>query len=307
MARLNVLFEYQLDPRHAYLCADQAGNFLVLLFESDQCVNCFVTEDLLFGIGHAHSYLMKDHSLAEIEALAQDSEPIRGLKTRIDSIAEDAAKLTLLLRGKELFSKVFDSLLTAEMVADSYLAALQGWGAVKARQKVTAAVQVLAVRENDQLCAQILRLEPAGATGIVLRLLQAGEEVLLRFGLFPRAVEQSNALVVVDQQRQVVFREGEPVRVGAPLILEVQDFQPEPVAQGGEEPLFEYALKNVRTVVAPASVRKPPGFRVDIFLDGHFLTSVLKDQNQGGYSYTLPQAIKKAQDLLKKLQHWHSA
>ena len=195
-------------------------------------------------------------------------------------------------------------------MGESYQDVLQGWKLVIKAPR-TRGLEPLISRHNGTHRALVARFQPAGQSGMMGIVLQlyAGEKLIFsRFRLLPQALEQANSLVPIGPGGSLSVPDlGEPDLYGPDLETLISKpgkekiTPPKSVLTG-----YAYSLANIRTVVVRVTDVTPPGFGVLIFVDGFYITHVLKDQDQGGFVYTLPRAIKKAQDLLARLQGWTS-
>jgi len=309
MARIRVLFETRYEDRKAYCCADTESNFLILLVRKRTHVDSYVTNDFLFGIGHAHTFLMGNCDLGGLQRHAEETKPIARVETEIISLTPGVVRLDFKTKDELLFTKFFTSELDAQMMGESYLDVLQGWKLAKKAPR-TRGLEPLISREKGAHRALVARFQPAGQSGMMGIVLQlyAGEQLIFaRFRLFPQAIEQANSLLPTKGGKLTVPLMGEPDQFGPDLETQIcpatkdQMTPPKSVLTG-----YAYSLENIRTVVVRLTEVSHPGFGVLIFVDGYYITYVLKDQDQGGFVYTLPRAIKKAQDLLTQLQGWKS-
>ncbi|MDJ0841540.1 MAG: hypothetical protein QNK37_33845 [Acidobacteriota bacterium] len=310
MPHLRVLLETRFEDRRAYCCSDTESNFLILLFNKRTHVDSFVTNDFLFGVGHAYSFLMENRELDILERHAAEIESPANVFTDITSMSPGVVRLDMKTGKKLLFSRYLSNELDAQMMAESYLDALRGWSLCKRAPKVKG-IEPLLTRVNGNQHADIVRFLPLGSnhmTGFALRIHNGDQLIFSRFRLFGQAVEQGNSLVPAGKKAALVMPEIEDKIAGPELKLTTRFDQPGEVEPNDADYTgYAYEQGGIRTVVAHAREVHPPGFAVLVFVDGKFITRVLKDQDQGGFVYTLPRAIKKAQDLLSSLQGWWAA
>ena len=305
MSLFRVLLFSRYNDKTVYLCTDESSNFLSLLFSEDTCVGSLVTQDFLLGVGHAHSWLVEGMSLSGLEGWARDVVPIKGIKTKFQSLDQGACHLSFVARKKVLFQKVFASEEDAQMVADSYLGALQGWQLTKLATVVRVPVKSLIERSNDSQSARILRFPNSQGGGVALGIIRHGKPIFMRLGLFPHAVDQGNAFVPLDPPQTVFYKPGhKEVRFGPELLLEEREndepIEQEPSGTTLQLGVYSYQQNLVQTFVIPVK----SGYKIAVHLGGRKITEIRSDHNEGGYPYPLPQAIKRAQGLLEKLQGW---
>ena len=312
MSNLRVLFEYKSKNRLALFCSDAESNFLILLLEDNHPVDSFVTRDFLLAIGHAHTFLMRDLEVSEIEAMTSSSKLSVKVDVSIETLSPGAVRSTFSVREQFLFSKVFPSELDAEMMSESYSNALQGWRLSRRKKGVVVPTAwPLLHRQNETHRAEILQItsKTSGAVmGSVLQVRQLdGPLIYERLRLFPQAVIQGNTFVPLDPPRARIRLESDKVPCfGAPLMVTGGD-PPDhrlPEDMSAIKYTYEYRLNKVHTVVLEEKGVPPGFFMVGVFVSDQYITRLKRDQNLGSFSYTLPQAIRKAQDLLVKLQDW---
>ena len=168
----------------------------------------------------------------------------------------------------------------------------------------------LIFRTDSVIRTNVVRITPekgGGMIGIALHVYRNGKQIFAKFRLFPQAVEEGN---------QFFDAKGQPPESDS-ADSEMFDQTPWPLGEeepGGVEETDEvkqattadeqFVKNNIKTVVTPASNVIPPGFKVRVFVDNKFIVEILKDQNQGGFVFTHPQAVARAKDLLEKLQGW---
>ena len=310
MPKLRVLLETRFEDRRAYCCVDTESNFLVLLFQKRTHVDSFVTNDFLFGVGHAYSFLMENRELDVLARHATEIKPLAKATSDITLLSPGMVRVDLRSGKKLLFTRYVSNELDAQMIAESYLDAMRGWTLCKRAPKIKG-VEALITRVNGNQRADIVRFLPLGAnhmTGFALQIHDGEKLIFSRFRLFAPAVEQGNALVPAGQLAALAMPEAEGNAYGPELKSNTvfdQPGEPEPPAE--DHMGYAYEQGGIRTVVAHARETHPPGFAVLVYVDGKFITRVLKDHDQGGFVYTLPRAIKKAQVLLTSLQGWWAA
>lgn len=309
MTTLRVLFESRFQDRRAYCCADEESNFLILLYNKRTQVDSFVTTDFLYGLGHAYSFLLADQPFEVVEQHAAQIKPPAGIEARVALLSPGMARLDVLSGGRRLFTKFQPGELDAQMMGDSYLGALEGWDLAKKAPK-TQGMEPLIAKTSGRYRAEILRFLPVGEghhSGLALQLLDGDEVVHFRLRLFTQAIEQGNGLLPREGGSLAWPDHGEPPARGLSLKLPRND-----VTGGSREPDhalhtgYAYEQAGARTVVARAPQEGDAAYAVLVYVDNCFITRVVKDQDQGGFVYTLPRAIKKAQDLLPSLVGWEA-
>ncbi len=307
MTHLRILFETCLNQRSALFCVDRESNFLTLVAGDNEPMGSFMTRDFLFGIGYANSLLMDGLSLHEITEFANSLKKMKTVDTLIEANT-GAARLVLCHKNQTLFEKVFSHLVDAEMMGESYIDALQGWKITRKKNSVTrAALEPILVRRNETHHGQICRIRyGTTGSGVLLRVWEGDKLILESLGLFAQAVGRGNTLIPHKPPRGVIRLSPSLTPLfGAPLILE--NHKTRVLEDLDDESDIRYTLNKVETRVTTFKQASSPGFRVTVRIDGEPVASLVRDHDEGGLVYTLPQAIKRAQSLLTCLQGWELA
>jgi hypothetical protein len=240
--------------------------------------------------------------------LEKEMTPIAELKQSVETVSVGVVRLKLEARDKLVFSQLFPDEIDARAAGQSYLEGLIGWKLFEGEPTAPKGIQYLIYRKDSVHRANIARITPeqgGGVMGIALHVYRHGKQIFGKFRLFPQAVEEGNQYFDGLQPRgDSTISE---MFYGSPLVLE----ESEPSALGempSGEPAptvaDEFVKNNIKTTVVPAPNVIPPGFKVRVYVNNTFIVEILKDQNQGGFVFTHPQAVARAKDLLEKLQGW---
>jgi len=307
MPQIRALFDIRYEDRRACCCADSESQLTILTFRKRTHVDSFFTRDFLFGIGHAHSFLMEGRSLEEMGRQAEEAAPLEKVATVVSELVPGMVRLDFTAHSKLLFTKHLAGELDAQMMAESYLDALRGWSLAKRAPKIRGAVPLL-VRVRGNRRAEILRLLPdTGHSGLILRIYQNESLIFTRFRRLLPALEQANVLVpgkggtgdlTMPEEDLPLF--GPTLEVPLVEDVDVAIPDPDPELQTG----YTYDQGEIRTAVIREPNANPAGFSVLVRVADRAITRVLGDLDQGAFALPLPRAIKKAQDLARALQGW---
>ncbi|MBD0372677.1 MAG: hypothetical protein ICV60_17665, partial [Pyrinomonadaceae bacterium] len=290
----------------AEVFVDADARFMALMSENDTARHGLTTDNLLFALEQSRRFLMQGLDDETVLDLEKQMTPIADLKPSVEAVGDGVVRLKMMAGDKLLFSKLFPDEIDAQAAGQSYSEGLIGWNLSKTAV-TPKGIQYLIYRADSTYRANIVRITPeqgGGMMGIALHVYRDGKQVFAKFRLFPQAVEEGNAffdgLGATDSQPNdetlygplLTLEEGEGVFTG-------ESPSDEEVAAGDE-----FVKNNIKTTVVPAPNVIPPGFKVWVYVDKRFIVEILKDQNQGGFVFTHPQAVARAKDLLEKLQGW---
>jgi len=304
MPHPRALFECRYQERRAVVCADTESNFLVLLFRKRTHVDSFSTRDFLFAIGHAYSALMEDCDLEALTRHAEQSAPIEGVTTAVETLSPGMVRLDFLSGAARLFTRYTKRKHEAQMLADSYRNALRGWQLATRAPKPKGIVPLLVRTERRHRVALVRILPNEGDATLALRIFEEDRLIFTRFRDVAAALEQANALIPAGYGGSLIVADSdEPERYG-PIVAfperrAKQKVQTPDVTLTG----YTYQQAGTRTTVAQET-GEHPGFSVLVYVADRFVVRVTGDRDRGGYGYTLPLAIQKAQDLLRNLRGW---
>ncbi|WP_456474013.1 hypothetical protein [Candidatus Pyrohabitans sp.] len=306
-----VIFTRQIGSREAEVSVDNDSTFMIRLLENGSVSDCLVTGNLIYGLGKANEYLFENFTADKVTELEREIKPIDDLRYDVETVSDGAYRLKFLVKEKVLFSKLFPSKLKADMEARRHLWALEGWKLAEEKVRSPGRPSTFWIgRGNRTHKAHIVYISPGqwgGMFGLALRVYKRPNQLIYaRFKLFPQAVELGNSFVPSDQRTASppASEENRGEYYGAPLTLQIEESNTGVASGESGRAVYEFKKGNIKTTITPTTNILPPGYWVNIYVDGRHITSICKDTNHGGFTYTLSQAIGKARELLESLQGW---
>lgn len=290
MNDVRIIFTRQRGSRKADLCADDTGHFLLLFSEDGNSMGSSVAQDLGSGLELAQSFLLESLDREAVDAELANAAAIAGVNYSVEEVAAAVYRLDFLAGKEKLFSSLFQDETEARAVGAEYMQGLNGWSLhLQTWTPPSRPSTGLIYRQNSTHKAWIVRVTPGtwgGMMGIALRVYHGQNMIFGKFRLFPKAVEEGNVYVPLEEAAE------------GPAAV------PEPALDGDTG--FEFSRNNIKTKVVQLPNVLPPGYKVVVYVDGRTITQLMKDQNHGGYTYTLSQAISRAKSLVNALQGWHA-